>query len=61
MTQQRIVAVFSVAIHASPWQQFCEGMSHVNCIWLDALLNGELNGLYHKSTGHSMKKLSNSM
>jgi len=52
MTPQRTVAGFSA------WQPFLKCLSHVSCIWLDALLNGELNGLYQNSIGHSMKKLS---
>ena len=57
MTPQRTVAVFLVTIHASPWQPFLKYLSRVSCIWLDALSNGELNGLYQKSIRHSMKKL----
>ena len=43
MTPQKTVTVFSVTIHALPRQPF---------------LSGKLNGLYQKSIGHSMKKLS---
>ena len=57
MMSRRTAVVFSVAIHASPQQPFFKVLSHVSCIWLDALLNEELNGLYQKSIGHSMKKL----
>jgi len=58
MTPQRTMAVLSVAIHASSRQPFFKCLSHMSCIWLDALLIRELNGLYQKSIGHSMKKLS---
>jgi len=58
MMPRRTVVVFSVTMHALPQQPFSNFLNHMSCIWLDALLNGELNGLYQKSIGRYMKKLS---
>ena len=55
MTPQRIVAVYSVTIHASPRQPFFKGLSHESCSWLDALLNGESNDFYQKFIGSVLR------